>query len=80
MFRCSVQSSLCHIVQFCDPLPELLGLISRQLSLAADKIALKLHQFLGLLHTKELVGKVGSVRERLLGKRARFGCKLGSRV
>ena len=68
MFRCSVQSSPCHIVQFCDPLAELLGLISRQLSLAADKIALKLHQFLRLLHTKELVGKVERVRERLFGK------------
>jgi hypothetical protein len=46
-----------------DALAQVLGLISKYLSLPTDELALKLRQFLRFLHAKELVSEVEGVRE-----------------
>src|SRR5262249_53339767 len=51
-----------------DALPQLFGLVSQDLSLPADELALKLGEFLWFLHAKELLNKVERVGERFFGQ------------
>src|SRR5262245_12019491 len=51
-----------------DALPQLFGLVSQDLSLPADELALKLGKFLRFLHAKELLNKVERVGERFFGQ------------
>src|SRR5262245_39375102 len=67
-FRRACERRLGHLIGSPhDALPELFGLISQDLSLPADELALKLGEFLWFLHANELLNKVESVGERFFG-------------
>src|SRR4029453_16410474 len=63
---CGSLRSFCHLAgTLHEGLPELFGLVSEHLSLPTDELALKLREFLRILHTHQLVKKVERIRQRL---------------